>query len=105
MPLGAGGTLKDAVREAVLSGPTFVSFSGGRDSSAVLAAATSVARREGLSLPIPVTIRASEAPESDESDWQETVVRHLGVENWIKVEIDDELDAVGHYARRGLERH
>ena len=94
-----------AVRPALLRGPTFVSFSGGRDSSAVLAVATRVARREGLDDPIPITIRAAEAPQSHESDWQERVVAHLGIRDWTRIEVRDELDAVGPYARRVLERH
>ena len=39
--------LDDVLRPALESGPCFVTFSGGRDSSAVLAAATDLARREG----------------------------------------------------------
>jgi hypothetical protein len=52
-----------------------------------------------------VTIRADEVPQSQESEWQESVVRHLGLTDWIRLQIDDELDVVGPYARRGLERH
>src|SRR3954471_2913458 len=97
--------LEAAVRPAVQSGRCFVSFSGGRDSSAVLAAAAAVARRESLPQPIPVTLRASEVPLADESDWQESVVGHLGLDDWIRLEIGDGLDAVGPYARGALERH
>jgi asparagine synthase (glutamine-hydrolysing) len=97
--------LEAAVRPAVHRGRCFVSFSGGRDSSAVLAAATAVARRDCLPLPVPVTIRARDVPKSDESDWQECVVRHLGVSDWIRLDIVDELDAVGPYARGALARH
>ena len=43
--------LEAAVRPALERSPCVVSFSGGRDSSAVLAVATQVARREGLPLP------------------------------------------------------
>jgi asparagine synthase (glutamine-hydrolysing) len=93
------------VRPAVETERCFVSFSGGRDSSAVLAAATAVARGAGLPLPVPVTIRAEHAPRSHESEFQESVVRHLGLSEWIRLEVEDELDALGPYARRGLERH
>ena len=92
-------------RRAVRTGRCFVSFSGGRDSSAVLATAAAVARRESLPLPVPVTLRASEVPSSDESEWQESVIRHLGLSDWIRLEVRDELDAVGPYARRALARH
>ena len=42
-------------------GPCLVSFSGGRDSSAVLAVATAVARREGLAAADPGHARGSRA--------------------------------------------
>ena len=45
--------LEAAVRPALQRGRCFVSFSGGRDSSPVLAAAAAVARREGLAAPVP----------------------------------------------------
>jgi asparagine synthase (glutamine-hydrolysing) len=108
-PLQRGGTPAEAFEAAMLPGlrrgPCFVSFSGGRDSSAVLAAATHVARREGLGEPVPITIQSAGAPRSHESDWQERVVSHLGVRDWIRIEVVDELDAVGPYARRVLEKH
>jgi asparagine synthetase B (glutamine-hydrolysing) len=43
--------------------------------------------------------------ESDERDWQELVVRHLGLKDWLRFEVDDELDAVGPVARDSLRRH
>jgi asparagine synthetase B (glutamine-hydrolysing) len=108
-PLHRGGTpagaLEDALLPALRRGPCFVSFSGGRDSSAVLAAATHVARREGLADPVPLTIQSAEAPRSHETEWQERVVSHLGLGDWIRIEVTDELDAVGPYARRVLTRH
>ncbi|HEX2699667.1 MAG TPA: asparagine synthase-related protein [Acidimicrobiales bacterium] len=105
----AGATPLSCFESAVLSAlrrpPCVVSFSGGRDSSAVLAVATSVARKEGLPLPIPVTHRFPGAPETDETDWQETVVRHLGLDDWSRVDFDDELDLVGPIAQKVLGRH
>jgi asparagine synthetase B (glutamine-hydrolysing) len=98
-------TLEDAIRPALEHPPCLVSFSGGRDSSAVLAVATELARREGLAPPIPVTNRFPEAADTDESQWQERVVRHLRVEDWIRLEFDDQLDIVGPIAMRVLERH
>ena len=56
-----------AVLPALRRGPCLVSFSGGRDSSAVLAVATGIARREGLPLPIPVTNVFPGAATTDES--------------------------------------
>jgi hypothetical protein len=98
-----------ALERALLPGlrrpPCLVSFSGGRDSSAVLAAAVRAARREGLPDPVPATIRAPAAPAADESRWQELVVGHLGLRDWIRLEFVDELDVVGPIARRVLRRH
>jgi asparagine synthase (glutamine-hydrolysing) len=107
LPSGAdpATALAAAVRPALQRGPCFVSFSGGRDSSAVLAAAADVARREGLDLPVPLTIRPREAPAAQESEWQESVVAHLGLEDWVRIDVGDELDAVGPYARAVLARH
>ncbi len=91
--------------EPLRRGPCLVSFSGGRDSSAVLAVATSVARREGLPLPIPATLRFPGAKDSAESEWQESVVAHLGLQDWIRLETTDELDCVGPVASASLARH
>ena len=46
--LGVRGALEAAVLPALQRPPCLVSFSGGRDSSAVLAVAADVARRHGL---------------------------------------------------------
>lgn len=97
--------LEDAVRSALLCPPCVVTFSGGRDSSAVLALAVDVARREGLALPIPITYRFPGRPASDESSWQERVVSHLGVDDWVRSSFDDELDCLGPLATPGLRRH
>lgn len=69
--------------------PVYVCFSGGRDSSAVLALAVSVARRLDAPPPIPVTLRFTDHPESDESDWQQMVVDHLSLHDWIVIERPD----------------
>jgi asparagine synthetase B (glutamine-hydrolysing) len=97
--------IERAVLPALRRPPCLVSFSGGRDSSAVLAVATRVARREGLPLPIPATNRIPGAPAADESRWQEKVIAYLGLSDWLKLSFTDELDAIGPYARRVLRRH
>ncbi|MDF1603438.1 asparagine synthase-related protein [Nocardioides sp. YIM 152315] len=95
--------LDDAIRPALLDGPCYVTFSGGRDSSAVLAAATALARREGHPLPIPVTRCYPDIPATDESAWQRMVVDHLGLTEWIRFELrEDESDLLGDTARAGL---
>jgi asparagine synthetase B (glutamine-hydrolysing) len=97
--------LEAAVLRALSQPPCLVSFSGGRDSSAVLATAAAVARRDGLPLPIPATYRFSAAPGSHEDEWQEQVVRHLGLPEWVRLGMGGELDAVGPVARAVLSRH
>lgn len=97
--------LEAVVLEALRRRPCTVSFSGGRDSSAVLAVAVDVAQRHGLEPPVPVTIRWPHAPESDESEWQELVVRHLGLTEWEIVDGEPHLDAVGDTAAAMLDRH
>ena len=97
--------VEDAIRRALVRPPCLVSFSGGRDSSAVLATAAAVARREGLPLPIPATYRFSAAPGSQEDDWQEQVIRHIGLPDWDRLPMASELDAVGPVAQAVLSRH
>jgi hypothetical protein len=101
-PLAA---LDEAVLPALQRAPCLVGFSGGRDSSAVLAAATRVARREGLSPPVPVTLRVRDAPLADESEWQELVVRHLGLGDWERLEVGDEMERLGPFSLSVLRRH
>ena len=108
LPQSACGSPRRAMEEAVLSAllapPCLVSFSGGRDSSVVLATAAHVARREGLPLPVPVTNRFPAAA-SDERHWQEQVIRHLGLPDWSRVAMTAELDVVGPVAEAVLRRH
>ncbi len=106
LPDGSTGTARQALERVIgrllERTPCVVSFSGGRDSSAVLAVATHVARREGLPLPIPFTFRFPGKPLTEETDWQEHVIRHLGLEEWQHVDLHDELDLLGDIARRCL---
>lgn len=96
--------LEEAVLPAVVEGPCFVAFSGGRDSSAVLAVATSLARRHGAPDPIPVTERYPRIPESDERQWQELVVSHLGLREWLRLDFPEGNDLLGADARESLHR-
>jgi asparagine synthase (glutamine-hydrolysing) len=96
--------LDDVIRPALVDGPCFVTFSGGRDSSAVLASATALARREGHALPIPVTRVYPDLPDTDESDWQRAVIDHLGLTEWVRLELrNGESDLIGPAARDALE--
>jgi hypothetical protein len=89
--------------EAVQRQPCIVGFSGGRDSSALLAVGTLVARREGLPDPVPATRRYPGFAETDEDQWQEQVIRHLGLQEWERIDLDDgQLDLVGPVAAQRL---
>ncbi len=104
--VSARGALEDAIRPWLAQpGPCCTGFSGGRDSSAILAVAVHVARREGLPAPVPITLRYRGAADADESPWQELVVRHLGLDDWVRIDVDDELDYLGPLATRLLRRH
>ncbi len=97
--------LDDAMRPALLRPPCHVTFSGGRDSSAVLAAATALARREGHPLPVPVTRIYPGIAETDESQWQTMVMEHLGLHEWIRLDLTgDDTDLLGEAARTALRR-
>jgi asparagine synthase (glutamine-hydrolysing) len=97
--------LEAATIAALVHSPCRVAFSGGLDSSLVLAAATAAARREGLPLPVPVTMRFPSVPSSEEGDWQETVIRYLALPEWERLTVSDELDLLGPLARRVLTTH
>jgi asparagine synthase (glutamine-hydrolysing) len=97
--------LERVVRTALERPPCGVAFSGGRDSSAVLAIATHVARRDGLPEPVPITRVFPAVEEAAEREWQETVVRHLGLRDWHRAVIHDELDVVGPLAAEHLAAH
>lgn len=97
----------EAVEAVVLAGlvrpPCLVSFSGGRDSSALLAVAVQLAKREGLDAPVPITARFP-GEETDEAEWQELVIRHVGAPDWIQVEMTEELDLLGEWGTSSLRR-
>jgi asparagine synthetase B (glutamine-hydrolysing) len=101
----ARAALEAVLLRALLRPPCLVTFSGGRDSSAVLAVAVHVARRDGLPQPVPVTLRFPEVTEAEESTWQEAVIRHLGVADWIRLELQNELDLLGELGQETLRKH
>ncbi|HEX8856804.1 MAG TPA: asparagine synthase-related protein [Thermoleophilaceae bacterium] len=108
-PLPAAGELGSPLvelarplRRALERPPCLVAFSGGFDSSLVLSVARNVAVRQKLELPIPVTVRFARHLETQESIWQESVVFELGLSDWERLEVGEELELLGPWARRAL---
>ena len=97
--------LENAMLPALQRTPCLVSFSGGMDSSFVLAVATRAARKHGLADPIPITWRCADAPGSQETPWQEAVLRDLRLEEHRVLEAFDTLDFVGPVAAQQLSRY
>ena len=103
---GVRAALERQLIVAVQHDPCVVSFSGGRDSSALLALAADVARREGLPLPVAATLEFVGLSEADERSWQELVLRSVGIADWQRVVVPDgDLDFVGPTALRLLRTH
>lgn len=99
--------LEQVVADAVSHGPCYVLFSGGRDSSLVLALAARVARELGAADPIPVTALYPGDEQADETEWQDLVLEHLGLTERIVFSVTDERSTLGelatsHLRRRGL---
>jgi asparagine synthase (glutamine-hydrolysing) len=98
--------LEDELATALGRPPCLVSFSGGRDSSGLLALAAKVSREMGLPAPIPVTMLFPGDSAAEEGEWQRTVVGDLGLDDWVRIEVPPrELDAVGPVAQVVLKRH
>ena len=109
-PPAPAGSARHALEESVAThlqrAPCVVSFSGGRDSSAIVAVALPVAPPPGLAFPpVPVTLRFPGVPLTDESDWQELIITHLGLPEWQRIDLTDQLDLLGPTARHALARH
>lgn len=107
--LRSGSSIQEVLDELVLEAldrpPCLVAFSGGRDSSTILAVATRLARRHGLDDPVPITYRFGEHPRSLEDEWQEMMLRHLGLEHREVLADTTHMDALGPSARQALEWH
>ena len=93
--MGPLAVLRDRARSLLSCPPCVVAFSGGRDSSALLALLVGVANREGLPEPIAVTARWDEDRASDETSWQEEVIATLGVQHWEVIRPGSDLDLLG----------
>ncbi len=87
------------------AGETFVEFSGGIDSSLLLAVATKRARCLGIADPIPVTLRFPAVAEADESAYQQRMIDHLGLRRWEIMTVSGELDLLSETSQRELSAH
>jgi hypothetical protein len=98
----------DALEKIVLSAlqrpPCIVEFSGGRDSSLVLAVAARVAAREGLPSPVAFTQHYPGLAEANEDEWQELVISHLGISEWVRHPGAADADLLGPMACSSLEK-
>lgn len=98
--------LDAAIRPALLQPPCVVSFSGGRDSALLLAAAAELARREGHAPPVAVTLRFPGDALAEESAWQERAIAAMAPVEWLRHEVaGGELDLLGPAATALLLRH
>jgi asparagine synthase (glutamine-hydrolysing) len=102
--VGVVAALETVLLKLLLTPPCVIAFSGGRDSSVLLSLAVRLARREGLQEPIPVTLRFPSSTGAQEDEWQERVISHLALRDWVRRSFDDELDLVGPVARDVLRR-
>ncbi|MGD9751179.1 MAG: asparagine synthase-related protein [Acidimicrobiia bacterium] len=97
--------LSDVICAAGGCRPWFVLFSGGRDSSIVLATATLVARATGRPDPVPVILRFPGAWGTEEDKWQELVLRHLHLRDPLIMTFTDECDLLAPAAVQSLLSH
>ncbi len=99
--------LEGVLLRALQRPPCLVSFSGGLDSSALLALAVAVAREHGLPPPVPATLVFGSSSAAEERSWQELVLDHVGLSRsgWRRFALTDELDLVGPVAQEVLLRH
>jgi asparagine synthase (glutamine-hydrolysing) len=95
--------LEEVVADPVRRPPCYVAFSGGQDSSLLLAASVHAADTYGCPRPIPITLRFPSHPGADEAHWQRLVLDHLRVDGQVVLEAED-LDLVGRTATEELRR-
>jgi hypothetical protein len=107
-PVPSGPGPRQAIEVVLLRAlhrpPCVIGFSGGRDSSGLLALACDLARRHRLDGPVAATNVFAGDVAADETAWQELVVAHAGPLEWERLRFTDELDVVGPYATPLLRR-
>ena len=78
--------------------PCVVAFSGGRDSSALLAVLVDVARREGLPEPIAVTARWDDDRPATRAPGRSRSIATVGARDWEIIRPGTDLDLLGEEA-------
>jgi hypothetical protein len=96
--------LERAILPALRRGPCLVGFSGSPASTALLALAVRLARREGLELPLPATVSVGGGDRQRRERQCDTLIA-LGLTDWARFELEDELELVGPVAMSVLRRH
>ncbi len=86
--------LVERVARELTDQPLYVEFSGGCDSSVVLAAAAEACRSSSHDPPVPVTFRFPDLTETHETRYQELVLGFLGITDAI-VRTNPDLDLLG----------
>jgi hypothetical protein len=107
-PAGDDGPLDvlyNEVRTALERGRCVVAFSGGRDSSAVLATMLHVARKEGFDEPLALTARWPGNENADESAWQDHVAKELSLKHWEIITPGTDFDLLGPISTDLLRKH
>ncbi|MHA7985482.1 asparagine synthase-related protein [Rathayibacter sp. CAU 1779] len=97
--------LEEEIAQFLAVGTSFVSFSGGRDSSAVLAVACHVAHARGLVAPRPVILRYPGDTDSDETAWQALVLDHLDIDDPVVLDVTERSTYLDADVRASLRRH
>jgi asparagine synthase (glutamine-hydrolysing) len=71
-----------------------------------LALAAQLAREHGLAIPVPITMRYPGEPETYESEWQAAVIDHIGITEWICLDVaKGDGDLLSPDAQESLQRH
>ena len=97
--------LFDEARRILGRGRCVVAFSGGRDSSALLACFLHVARRDGFEEPTAITARWPGDAAAEESEWQDHVAQGLKVKRWEIITPGTDFDLLGPLATGLLRAH
>jgi hypothetical protein len=98
--------LEKVLLEHLQRGPVGVTFSGGRNTGAILAVAQQVARRHGIPEPVPLSLRFGVPATSKDEEAQAAAVDALGLSRtWQRIDVGHRTELLGPHARAGLDRH